>query len=131
MGEAVDQTIYTNLNVQQQQLVEARVANDRKSVGLAYVLWFFLGLWGIHNFYLSRPKLALFQLLGAGAAVVIILTAGGSGSGGLGAVGGLILIAWGLTFIGDVFFIPGRAKRYSEELRAKFSQQIAAQGTGA
>ena len=38
--------------VAEMQLIESRVANDKKSVGVAYGLWFFLGLWGIHNFYL-------------------------------------------------------------------------------
>ena len=59
--------------VAEMQLIESRVANDKKSVGVAYGLWFFLGLWGIHNFYLGKTKTALFQLLGGAAAIVLLL----------------------------------------------------------
>ena len=38
------------LDTQQLQLIEAKIANERKSVGLAYLFWFFLGGLAIHNF---------------------------------------------------------------------------------
>lgn len=37
-----------------------------KSVGLAYVLWFFLGVLGIHHFYLGKVGRGLLWLLTAG-----------------------------------------------------------------
>src|SRR5690349_1865524 len=43
------------LSTQEQMLIEQRVANEAKSTGLAYVLWFFLGGLGMHRFYLGRP----------------------------------------------------------------------------
>ena len=35
--------------------VETRVANQKKSLGTAFFLWFFLGFLGGHSFYLHRP----------------------------------------------------------------------------
>lgn len=36
---------------------------NKKSLGVAYVLWFFLGLLGAHNFYLKRTGVAVAQLI--------------------------------------------------------------------
>lgn len=44
-------------------LIESRVANERKSAGAAYFLWFFLGFISAHRFYLGKPVTAILQLL--------------------------------------------------------------------
>ena len=36
----------------------------RKSVGIAYLLWFFVGFLGVHRFYLGRTKMGVFILAG-------------------------------------------------------------------
>ncbi len=35
----------------------------RKSAGASYLLWFFLGFFGAHRFYLGRTRSAIVQLL--------------------------------------------------------------------
>src|SRR6201984_588524 len=60
---------------------------NKKTALVAYILWFFLGLLGGHNFYLKRTGVAVAQL---------ILT--------LTVVGSLIQIVWVLI---DAFLIPG------------------------
>lgn len=45
--------------VRQQLLFEA----NRKSTGAAYLLWFFLGGFGAHRFYLGRTATGIGQLL--------------------------------------------------------------------
>ena len=52
----------------------------RRSLILAYLLWFFLGIFGIHRFYLGRPISGVIYfltggLLGVGWVVDIVLTA--------------------------------------------------------
>jgi TM2 domain-containing membrane protein YozV len=111
------------LSVAQLQLIESRVANERKSVGLAYVLWFILGLWGIHNFYLGKPGMAVFQIAGGVFGIVLILIAA-AGPTPLGIIGILVLIAWVLSFFIDLFLIPGRAKAYSDHLRRKYEAEL-------
>ncbi|KCZ85313.1 TM2 domain-containing protein domain-containing protein [Hyphomonas adhaerens MHS-3] len=44
-------------------LIEQRVANERKSAGAAYLLWFFLGFLSAHRFYLGKPISAILQIL--------------------------------------------------------------------
>ena len=60
---------------------------NKKTALVAYILWFFLGLFGGHNFYLKRTGVAVAQL---------ILT--------LTIVGMLITVVWVLV---DAFLIPG------------------------
>src|SRR6476661_1367823 len=60
---------------------------NKKTALVAYILWFFLGLFGGHNFYLKRTGVAVAQL---------ILT--------LTIVGMLITVVWVLI---DAFLIPG------------------------
>jgi len=50
-------------SVQEQMLIEQRVANEGPSTAVAYLLWFFLGLVSAHRFYLGRPLTAILQIL--------------------------------------------------------------------
>jgi TM2 domain-containing membrane protein YozV len=60
---------------------------NKKTALVAYILWFFVGLFGGHNFYLKRTGVAVAQL---------ILT--------ITIVGMAITIFWVLV---DAFLIPG------------------------
>lgn len=44
-------------------LIEQRAANEKKSAGAAYLLWFFLGWVSAHRFYLGKPVTAILQIL--------------------------------------------------------------------
>lgn len=70
-------------NFRKQMLYE----KNRKSIGLAYLLWIVLGAFGVHRFYAGANKSAVAQL---------ILTLTG--------VGLLVVIPWLLI---DLFLIPG------------------------
>jgi TM2 domain-containing membrane protein YozV len=60
---------------------------NKKTALIAYLLWFFVGLFGAHNFYLQRTGVAVTQL-------ILSLTL----------VGMLITVFWVLV---DAFLIPG------------------------
>jgi TM2 domain-containing membrane protein YozV len=60
---------------------------NKKTAPVAYLLWFFLGLFGGHNFYLKRTGVAVAQL-------ILSLTL----------VGMAITIVWVIV---DAFLIPG------------------------
>ena len=64
---------------------------NRKSAVIAYILWFFLGLFGAHNFYLGRKGVGIAQVL-----LTITL------------VGSVITFFWVLV---DAFLIPGWVRR--------------------
>lgn len=72
---------------------------NKKTALVAYLLWFFLGLFGAHNFYLKRPGVAVTQL---------ILT--------LTVVGSAITAVWVLV---DAFLIPGWVRRQNNLLAAE------------
>ena len=83
-----------------------RAARTPKSVGLAYVLWFLLGLAGVHRIYLGRVG------SGVGMLILTLLTI---------CFGYIIFIGWFLAlplglavfvwWIVDAFLIPGIAPR--------------------
>lgn len=71
------------------------VSQQGKNILVAYALWFFLGGFGIHRFYLGKPKTGLFQLilLAFGFATSFIL---------IGLIPLLILAIW---WIVDAYFV--------------------------
>jgi len=89
------------LSTQQQILVETRLANEGKSVVLAYVFWFFLGFFSAHRFYL-KDNAAIFQLI---LNFFVI---------------GLI---WTLI---DIFLIPGMVQKSREEARHRIMLDVMA-----
>ena len=72
---------------------------NKKTALVAYLLWFFLGWFGGHNFYLERTGVAVTQL-------ILSLTADGL----------VITIIWVLV---DAFLIPGWVRRQNNLLAAQ------------
>ena len=72
-----------NESLHKQMVFEA----NRKSVGIAYLLWFFAGFLGVHRFYAGSTKTGVAQLVLA-----------------LSVIGWLVLIPWLLI---DIALIPG------------------------
>ena len=89
------------LSTQQQILVESRLANEGKSMVLAYVFWFFLGFFSAHRFYL-KSNAAILQL------ILNFLVVG---------------LIW--TFI-DLFLIPGMVNKAREDARTRIITQVMA-----
>ena len=69
---------------------------QKKSQGVALVLWWLLGVFGGHRFYLKHTGTAVAQLLLA-----------------LSVVGWPVLLVW---LIVDVFMIFGMVNRYNDDL---------------
>ncbi len=83
------------ITTDQQLLIEARINNERKSAGVAYALWFFLGLLSAHRFYLGRPGTAILQI----ASYFI-----------------LVGFIWLLV---DAFLIPDMIRKHMAEMRER------------
>lgn len=79
---------------------------NRKSALLAYVLWFFLGWFGLHRMYLGRigSGVAMLLLQGVSWLTHFIL---------IGYVGFAILALWWLI---DAILIPGMTRNYNNRL---------------
>lgn len=80
--------------------IETYVSNHKKSAVLAYVFWFFLGMFGVHRMYMGKVISGIIQL---------ILT---------------LIFSWltfgiipGLWVIIDAFLIPGMLRCNQNKLR--------------
>jgi len=95
-------------SVQSELLVEQKVANARKSTGIAYLLFFTLGSFGAHRFYLGRKDSAVGML-------------------GLGLVG---CMYWQLLILSliwctiDGFLIPRFIREHCEQLRQQARLEV-------
>ncbi len=82
---------------------------SKKSTGIAYLLWFFLGWIGVHRFYLGET--------GSGAAMAIISVISWiTVFVGVGLLGWLVIGIW---WVVDAFLIPGIATRFNQQLATR------------
>jgi TM2 domain-containing membrane protein YozV len=81
---------------------------NKKSLIVAYLLWFFLGWFGLHRFYLGKIfSGVVLLLLWLACASLTLLTLG------IGYISFLIPALW--LFV-DAFLIPVIVRRYNNEL---------------
>jgi CDP-diglyceride synthetase len=85
--------------VQDRTFIEMRVTNEGPSQTVAYLMWFFLGLFSGHRFYLGRPLSAILQI-----ASYFIL------------VGFLWLLV-------DAFLIPGMVRSRQDIIRQRLMKE--------
>jgi TM2 domain-containing membrane protein YozV len=82
-----------------------------KSLGTAYVLWFFLGGFSAHRFYLSSPLTAIAQV-SLWYISLMFYMAGHPG-------GGYLMTAGWLWILGDAIFIPKLRDAANEKIRRR------------
>jgi hypothetical protein len=87
------------LTPDQQILIETRISNENKSPAVAFVLWFFLGIFSAHRFYLGKPVSAILQILSY-----------------------LIIIGF-IWWIIDAFLINGMLRDHQNVLRERLTHQ--------
>ena len=99
----------------------------RKSVGLSYLLWFFLGTLGVHRFYLGSEKMGAF-ILSVGLFGWIWLIAGivatiGSDEAAVEPTSGVVMLVGllaiaivGIILLVDLFRIPDLCKQSNERI---------------
>lgn len=94
------------LTTQQQQIVEQRLADEAKSPLVAYLLWFFLGVFGAHRLYFGKyiSGVGMFALFWVGFWTVFII------------IGLVFLAAFLVWWIVDAFLIR---RMVDADLRAK------------
>lgn len=78
----------------------------KKSTGVAYVLWFFLGGLGVHRFYLDRSASGIVMAIISVLSWLTVFI-------GIGLIGLTVIGVWWLV---DAFLIPGIIVRANQEL---------------
>jgi len=81
----------------------------KKSAGVAYLLWFFLGSLGVHRFYLGQT--------GSGVAMLLLCLLSWATTFIVVGFFGLALL--GIWWLVDAFLIPGIAARVNMELATR------------
>jgi TM2 domain-containing membrane protein YozV len=82
---------------------------NKKSAGVAYLLWLFFGGIGAHRFYAGKIKTG---------AVILLLTVLGIATAFIG-VGLIFIVVVGLWVLIDAFLIPGWIRNYNTNLITK------------
>ena len=86
--------------------------SQKKSAGVAYLLWFFTGGIGGHRFYLCRTGSAVAQLVLSVLGWVLLLAAG---------IGLLFLIPLGIWLLVDLFLVGGMVSEHNVGLMARLN----------
>jgi len=112
------------LSSKQLQLLHMELIKQRRNIWIAYLLWFFLGVLGIHQFYIGYSGSKLHW----GGIHIISLILGpiliGSGATGAMLIGSLLLCAVGIKLIYDMFTIPTQVKKANEIIEYKIIEKI-------
>lgn len=90
-------------------LPRARTYAPEKGIGIAYLLWFFLGGVGAHRFYLGAHSSAIIQL--------ILPLTGWSMLLAKQPIGLLLVLFAGLWILSDAFAIPGMVRKANARSR--------------
>lgn len=108
--------MYNQLSNQEKILVNSEVSNNQKGVGVAYLLWFFLGSIGVHRMYLGRK--------GSGITILLLNLIGWLTIALF--VGAIFFIIVGVWVLIDAFLIPGIVRNENENLKEEYSKRIIA-----
>ena len=93
---------------------------SKKSAGVTYALWFFLGGFGAHRFYLKDAKGGLMLLalyLGGGFLIAFgFASSTPEAPSAAIALGALFILAYAVTLFIDLFRIGGKVERFNLNL---------------
>lgn len=94
----------TQLDTRELLLLDSEVKNYGKNMVVAYILWYFLGMFGGHRFYMGRTGSAVAQL-------VLSITL----------VGMIVTMVW---WIVDAFLVHSWVKDHNAELENRVIDRI-------
>ena len=105
----------------------ARYRNEKKTVGLGYMVWFWFGFFGGHRFYLRSVPLALAQVaLGiVGFPCLIALMTGADFSSGTAVILVLLMAPMIVFWIFDATRLPALVELANQKIAAGLQKQEA------
>lgn len=87
----------------------------QKKMGLAYLLWFLLGLTGAHRFYLNSEPMGLVQLISLLTA--IISSAVAKSNSNAATVSAIAFFILAISVIIDIFLIPNLKRKANFKIK--------------
>ena len=119
-------------------ILKSELERRKKSVSLAYVLWFFLSFLGIHKFYLGKISQGILYIIAPSIAIIFLLigvfisfdplveTTSEELTGGefLVVIGGLGLFVYGVWWFIDLFTIPNQVNKYNEDIEIETIESL-------
>ncbi|MDD2789894.1 MAG: TM2 domain-containing protein [Sulfurimonas sp.] len=90
----------------------ARYEVQKKNMLIAYLLWWFLGLFGVHRFYMNQPKALLMLIVGIITFLTLFI--------GIGVI--LFIPLWIWWFV-DAFFLHKWVTKYNLSLLDTYTQR--------
>lgn len=102
------------MDTQKQILIEQRLANEKKSTGVAYLLWLFLGGFGAHRFYLGKTGSAIAQLILVIGGVLLSAVI----------IGLPMLVVGGIWLLVDAFLILGLVSADQAVKRGRITAEV-------
>lgn len=110
-------------------ILEGELSRNKKNVGIAYLLWLFVGSLGVHKFYIGKTGWGIAYLfmtvLGyftGGFGVILSLKNGINGvttALGVTVFGLAVLSLLGIFLAVDLFTIPRQIRKQEEKLKEK------------
>ena len=125
----------SGLTAQQLSVLSSEMEKHKKSTGLAYVLWFFLGTLGIHKFYVGKSGWGIIYLLmgiiGWGVLIFGLVGVAAEEAGmGAGIIIAIILLSLlGVFLLIDVFTISRQIRKSYEKKEIKVLKKLVPQET--
>jgi TM2 domain-containing membrane protein YozV len=119
-GVATVSLVYAKSSLDQRelQMLESEVRSRGKSLTVAYLLWFFLGIFWVHRFYLKRGG-GVFLMASLVSLVLCIFL-----------IGFLLLMILSFIWLADAFRMSGFAQEYNGKLEAQIITEILAARAG-
>lgn len=104
-----------DMNEKQLSIVQSEMENQKKSIPIAYVLWFFLGIFGAHRLYAGKigSGIGMFILWAFGTVTLIIY------------IGALFIFAYSVWWIIDAFLLHGIINNVNQEKERIVLQKVA------
>jgi TM2 domain-containing membrane protein YozV len=90
-------------------VVAERPYVSRKTMGTAYLLWFFLGGFSAHRFYLGFTTSAIIQLLLSPIGYAMLMTKSAAGL--------IFVVGAGLWLLADAIMMPGMVNKANDRAR--------------
>ncbi len=119
-----DLQIQRQLNDRDFAIFQEELKRQRKSTGVAYLLWFLLGGLGAHRFYIGDIFIGLIYLVLSVVGWMLIFSGAMSMVGADGESTGILLLAgWGavailgLLLLFDLFLIPSYIRNREHNLK--------------